>query len=203
MKQILLFISLLMVSFAVDAQEEVTIDGLKYILSTESHLAKIENSNSWTGELDIPEKVTYNNEDYTVIAIDWLAFDFCYTLTKVRIPKTVLLITHYAGRDACKNPFRGCSNLVSIEVDEDNPAMCSVDGVLFSKDKTQLYCYPAGKKQKRYEIPIIPAFVHLRNGTTEQSGRFHLPPAGQSYHLLSYFHSLRWNGRNGKGRNQQ
>ena len=142
-----------MVSFAVDAQEEVTIDGLKYILSTESHLAKIENSNSWTGELDIPEKVTYNNEDYTVIAIDWLAFDFCYTLTKVRIPKTVLLITHYAGRDACKNPFRGCSNLVSIEVDEDNPAMCSVDGVLFSKDKTQLYCYPAGKKQKRYDVP--------------------------------------------------
>ena len=31
--------------------------------------------------------------------------------------------------------------------------MCSVDGVLFSKDKTQLYCYPAGKKQKRYDVP--------------------------------------------------
>ena len=153
MKQIFLFISLLLVPLAVDAQEEVTIDGLKYILSAESHLAKIENGNSWTGELVIPETINYKNEEYTVVAIDWLAFDFCHMLTKVRIPKTVLLITHYAGRDACKNPFRGCSNLESIEVDEDNPAMCSVDGVLFSKDKTQLYCYPAGKKQKRYDVP--------------------------------------------------
>ena len=138
-----------------DAQEEevVTIDGLKYYLATDLHQATLVNGNSWTGELDIPEKVTYNNEEYRVIAIDWLAFDFCHPLTKVRIPKTVLLITHYAGFNDAKNPFRGCSNLESIEVDEYNPAMCSVDGVLFNKDKTQLYCYPAGKKQKRYDVP--------------------------------------------------
>ncbi len=138
-----------------DAQKEVivTIDGLKYYLNTDSHMAVIENGNSWTGELVIPETITYKDEEYRVIAIDWLAFDFCHTLTKVRIPKTVLLITHYAGYNDAKNPFRGCSNLESIEVDEDNPAMCSVDGVLFSKDKTQLYCYPAGKKQKRYDLP--------------------------------------------------
>ena len=153
MKQIFLFISLLLVPLAVNAQEKVTIDGLMYYLFDGNHTAKIENSNSWTGELDIPETVTYNGEEYTVVAMDWLAFDNCKTLTKVRIPKSILFITHYAGYDDCKNPFRGCSNLEAIEVDEDNPTMCSVDGVLYNKGKTKLYCYPTGKKQKSYAVP--------------------------------------------------
>ena len=173
MKQILLFISLLLVSLAANAQDEyATIDGLYYYLATDLHIARIENNNSWTGELVIPETVTYKDEEYKVIAIDWLAFDFCHTLTKVRIPKTVLLITHYAGYNAAKNPFRGCSNLESIEVDEDNPAMCSVDGVLFSKDKTQLYCYPAGKKQKRrhHKISTVQFHLHIKRITGGDAG---------------------------------
>ena len=113
----------------------------------------VANSNSWEGELDIPEQVVYDDETYTVDRIEWLAFDFCKTLTKVRIPKTVVKIQHYAGYEACKNPFRNCTCLESIEVDEANPSMCSINGVLFSKDKTQLYCYPAGAKRETYFVP--------------------------------------------------
>ena len=113
----------------------------------------VANANSWEGELDIPEQVVYDDETYTVDRIEWLAFDFCKTLTKVRIPKTVVKIQHYAGYEACKNPFRNCTCLESIEVDEANPSMCSVNGVLFSKDKTQLYCYPAGAKRETYSVP--------------------------------------------------
>ena len=38
-------------------------------------------------------------------------------------------------------------------MDEANPSMCSINGVLFSKDKTQLYCYPAGAKRETYSVP--------------------------------------------------
>ena len=31
--------------------------------------------------------------------------------------------------------------------------MCSVDGILFSKDKTELYCYPAGMQHEEFSIP--------------------------------------------------
>lgn len=131
----------------------VTIDGLWYFIYKPSHLAMLANYNQWTGKLDIPEQVSYEGEEYTVDRIEWLAFNQCQTLTKVRIPKTVRDIEHYAGYEDCKNPFDGCSSLESIEVDKDNPRMCSVDGVLFSKDKTMLYCYPAGVKSESYTVP--------------------------------------------------
>lgn len=41
----------------------------------------------------------------------------------------------------------------SFNMDSGNPYMCSVDGVLFSKDKTVLVCYPAGRKDSSYTIP--------------------------------------------------
>ena len=152
MKQLLLLIACLLTPLSVLAQELATIDGLRYLL-TVNQTAYIENTNTYTGELDIPEKVTYEGKDYTVKGIKWLAFDFCNTLTKVRIPKTLTEIYHYAGYKACKNPFRACTSLESIEVDEENPSMSSVDGVLFNKDKTQLYCYPAGARRENYTVP--------------------------------------------------
>ena len=134
-------------------EQTVTIDGLLYKLNLGTHTAMVTNTNNWEGELDIPEQVAYDGETYTVDRLEWLAFDFCKTLTKVRIPKTVVNIQHYAGYEDCKNPFRSCTSLESIEVDEANPSMCSIDGILFSKDRTQLYCYPAGAKRKTYSVP--------------------------------------------------
>ena len=136
-----------------DNTQTATIDGLLYKLDLGTHTAMVANTNNWEGELDIPEQVAYDGETYTVTRLEWLAFSSCTTLTKVRIPKTVIDIQHYAGFEDCKNPFRNCTSLESIEVDDANPSMCSVDGVLFSKDKTQLYCYPAGAKRETYSVP--------------------------------------------------
>lgn len=132
---------------------KVSIDGLAYGLNEIERTAMVANANQWVGELEIPEKVTFNGKNYTVDRIEWLAFDGCKTLTKVRIPKTVVEIQHYAGYKACQNPFRGCTSLERIEVDEENLNYCAVDGVLFSKDKTHLCCYPAGAKSEAYDIP--------------------------------------------------
>ena len=136
-----------------DARPVVIIDGLQYRVDSRKHTVTVDDENTWDGELIIPEQVTYKDETYTVNGIKVGAFPFCKTLTKVRIPKTVVEIWHYAQREDCKNPFFACTSLESIEVDEANPSMCSVDGVLFNKDMTRLFCYPAGARNETYIVP--------------------------------------------------
>ncbi len=160
--RIVLFIACLFAQFYVCAQN-VTIDGLKYHLFSDTHEAMIDYGNTWSGELNLPSEVNYNGETYTITGISWGAFGNCIELTKVRIPKTIIKVINRSYPDDpslegavspdCKNPFFRCTSLECIEVDEDNPAMCSVDGILFSKDKTELYCYPAGMQHEEFSIP--------------------------------------------------
>ena len=49
--------------------------------------------------------------------------------------------------------IKDCEALTSISVDQANTAYTAEDGVLFSKDKTKLFKYPAGKTETTYEIP--------------------------------------------------
>jgi hypothetical protein len=65
------------------------------------------------------------------------AFARCVGLTSITIPKNVTVIE--------KNVFVGCEKQMSIDVDADNERYCSLDGVLFNKDKTTLIHYPSGK----------------------------------------------------------
>ncbi len=65
------------------------------------------------------------------------AFEGCTGLTSVVIPGSVISI----GLD----PFARCENLANITVDAGNPDYCSVDGILYSKDKTLLIQCGAGK----------------------------------------------------------
>lgn len=166
-KRILSLWACLFVLSSVDA-ENVTIDGLKYFLFSDTHEACLVNENTWSGELVIPSEVCYNGQTYAVKSISWLAFGNCTELTKVRIPKTIEGITHHvlSGEDVsgavssdCMNPFVGCSSLESIEVDEDNPIMKSIGGVLYSKDGTRLYSYPGGLKAESYTVPDIVTWI--------------------------------------------
>ena len=143
--------------------ENVTIDGLKYYLFPGTDEAAIDNGNTWSGDLELPSEVVYNGKTYTVSSIGFGAFLDCKELTRVRIPKTIEKVIHHVLSDAledpgavspdCMNPFARCTALETIEVDEDNPVMSSEDGILYSKDKTRLYAYPAGMRQKEYVIP--------------------------------------------------
>jgi hypothetical protein len=66
------------------------------------------------------------------------AFGFCPSLTSITIPATVTKIDD--------NAFYPCANLASIHAAEANLTYTSIDGILYSKDKTGLVLYPAGKK---------------------------------------------------------
>ena len=142
---------------------KVSINGLNYYLFYEPNRAVIDDRNNWTGELDIPSEVECYDMTFVVDGMIWCAFNDCTTLTKVRIPKTIdKMINHVLSDDPefsgavspdNKNPFNGCTALESIEVDKQNPSMRSIDGVLFNKDATCLYCYPAGIKAESYTVP--------------------------------------------------
>lgn len=143
--------------------KKVAVDGLNFYLYPDSHEAVVDNGNMWTGELSIPSEIKYRGQTFLVKGIIHDAFRDCNELTKVRIPKTIDHFVHHVLSDDPTiggavspdnmNPFTGCTVLESIEVDDDNPIMCSDGGVLFNKDRTQLYSYPAGARQETWTIP--------------------------------------------------
>ena len=86
----------------------------------------------------------YTVRDSVTSIGDW-AFYGCKGLKEVKIPDSVTFIGEAA--------FRGCTGLTSINVDEENKHYKSIDGVLFSKDGTELIQYPEGKDADNYDIP--------------------------------------------------
>ncbi len=80
-----------------------------------------------------------------VTSIGSYTFENCTSLTSVTIGDSVTSIG--AG------VFNKCNSLEVINVDTNNGAYCSNDGILFNKDKTSIICYPAGKTATSYTIP--------------------------------------------------
>lgn len=64
----------------------------------------------------------------------------------INIPSTV----EYIGNNSFKSSY---SNIQNVNVSEDNKYFCSSDGILYSKDMSQLICYPAGKVAESFDIP--------------------------------------------------
>lgn len=97
---------------------------------------------SYTGltEIVIPESVK---------EIQDVAFAGCTGLTTVTIPANV---TNRMYRPYRFTLFEGCENLVEVKVSPDNPVYIDVDGVVFTKDMTQLLHYPRSKPGA-YAIP--------------------------------------------------
>ncbi len=100
--------------------------------------------NEYTGsnaDVIIPDTI----EGLPVTCLDDSAFSDCTILTRITIPASVTSISG-AG-------LIGCANLVEFSVDPLNRSYCSMDGILFSKDKSILIRYPAGKSGTHYTIP--------------------------------------------------
>lgn len=74
-----------------------------------------------------------------------LTFGACRSITTINIPKSVTTIG--------EGVFSGCSSLTSIDVETDNIAFQSINGIVFSKNGETLYIYPGGKEETSYIIP--------------------------------------------------
>jgi hypothetical protein len=108
----------------------------------------------------------------SLIEIDALAFTGCKNLDEIILPQNLQTIDVWAFNE-CINiksvyipasvydihggAFSACSSLESYYLDNANTTYTSIDGVLFTKDKSVLISYPGGRNGD-YEI---------RTGTTE------------------------------------
>ena len=90
-----------------------------------------------------------NLEDFklpaSLISLQDEVFRGCDKIKEFFIPSSVKFIG--------KKVFHKCSNLEKIEVSPENTAFCSINGVLFSKDKKYLLAYPVHKTDKVYNMP--------------------------------------------------
>ncbi len=109
-----------------------------------------------------------------VTSIGDSAFLGCKTLTQVSLPKSVTEIGAYAFYGSALKSillhsnierigecaFANCAELTAVTVDNENEKYSSLDGVLFSKDKSELILYPSGKQNMSYTIRSSVKKIH-------------------------------------------
>lgn len=88
--------------------------------------------------------------------IDFVAITSCDSLEAISIPKSV----NYISSEA----FNFNPSLKSVNVDPNNKMFISLDGVLFTKDKTILKYYPAGKMDNYYQMPDSVSYIDTAFG---------------------------------------
>jgi len=112
-----------------------------------SSLGGAYNTSGSAGYELIANSTKYVNLDLsgsTFTSIENVSFQNCANITNITIPNSVTSI----GR-----AFSGCTNLTGINVDTNNTAYSSQDGVLYNKAKTTLIRYPEGKTGSTFTIP--------------------------------------------------
>ena len=99
---------ILSVFFSISASADVVeVDGIYYDIS-ETTATVTYGKKEYSGDIVIPESITYENSKYSVTSIgDW-AFSYCSGLTSVTIPNSVTSIGNYT--------FFGCSGLTSVTI---------------------------------------------------------------------------------------
>ena len=120
-RQLALFLALLLFSSSSALAYDCCIDGIYYNLHRFDNTATVMHlsDNASVGAVVVPETISYNETTYTVTKI-WSGFSYCKDLTSVTIPKSVTSILD--------GVFSGCNSLVSIVVVPDNAVYDSRDG---------------------------------------------------------------------------
>ena len=92
--------------FSMGENAEIVSNGIKYKLypSKKAEVLK----NDYSGDIIIPETVTYNNITYKVTSLGEDCFEDCSSLTSINLPSSITSLGSYC--------FSGCSSLTSIEL---------------------------------------------------------------------------------------
>ena len=112
-----LFTALLLLCATVATAHDFEVGGIYYNITSAANRtvtvtykgsSSNEYSNEYTGNVTIPESVTYNGTTYSVTSIGDYAFSYCSSLTSVVIGNSVTSI----GTSA----FEGCANIESLYI---------------------------------------------------------------------------------------
>lgn len=130
-----------------EENQGVTVDGINFsVNNNEAEIIEILKGTVVSNNFTIPEEITDSlGNTYPVTSIsEYCNIDFFENITSITISKNIIHLysTAFSSR-----------NLENIYVDEDNSNFCSIDGVLFSKDKKSIVRFPSGRKETEYEIP--------------------------------------------------
>ena len=151
------------IPFVAGAETKGTSDSFEYSVLDDGTASITKYIDNGSKTVDIPSTI----DGYKVTGIG-AAFGNCKSITDVTIPSTVTYISMGAFynctglkklvipngvEDIHPQAFQCCTGLESISVDDNNKNFTSVDGVLFSKDKTDIVKYPNAKKGASYIVP--------------------------------------------------
>ena len=112
---------------------------LKFRFSSCNRRASVEYDPSYENliSLNIPHKVRYNGDVYTVYYIDYKVFYNCQNIVKIEIPSSI---------NVSYSSFHHFNKLTSIVVAPDHPNLSSEKGILYNKDKSEIIRVPTGFK---------------------------------------------------------
>lgn len=122
-------------------KDEYTKDGFTYVINDDNTIRIV--ACSLKGDIVIPQEI----DGHVVTNLAQQLFFGMSGITSVTLPATIKAPGQF------DYVFSYCYDLKAIYVDEANPYICSLNGVLFSKDKTVLYCYPVAKPGELYVTP--------------------------------------------------
>ncbi|MBQ7646339.1 MAG: leucine-rich repeat domain-containing protein, partial [Clostridia bacterium] len=113
-----------------DKLEEVTVPGTVRVLGVSAF-----------AECTSLKKVTLSD---SVTKIDINCFTGCTSLTDLNLTKSVT--------DIGISAFSKCTSLSAITCAKENGSFVSDDGVIYSKDRSKIILYPAGKQDEKYTV---------------------------------------------------
>lgn len=111
------------------------------------------NHNDYKGDIVLPSYVYDKfNRKYEVWGWGLNAFTNCDGLTSVELGAKTHEGEQFFTISVSNRDFEGCNNLMNIYVNSGNSYYTSIDGVLYSKDKSTLEMFPTGRIGS-YSIP--------------------------------------------------
>ncbi len=123
-------------------------------------------NNTSISNFEIPKTCEKDGKQYKITSLGD-SFAYNISLNSVRIPDTVKRLNDYAFYwsrvkevyipksvvEFKDDLFSNCFYLQSFHVDENNPVIKDIDGVLYTKSGKTLIVYPASKTVTKYTIP--------------------------------------------------
>lgn len=145
---------------------DFVIDGISYEITdaTTKEVQVVAGENPYVGKVVIPETVTYSGQTYSVNGCERRAFEKGSDITEFELncagqvgflnafPKLTLMkigkfLESYSIR------YMEAPVLKEVLVDDNNPNMCDVDGILFNKKMTTLLIFPGSHRFEEYTLP--------------------------------------------------